>query len=257
MKVYAARAFVEEVQQKVQLERLPPIQKEPVLAGAKDTVFRLSDVLNPDGLLRLSGTDLFFDPEEADMGCVIEGTRSGKGIQTRFGPISNSEVLVMPDIPAQDDPWNNEYQVSINTHYTEHGSLRTGTYARMLRTPLSVPITGSGGPPANVGILTGKEASPHVSVTGGSTSADETLRIQVILDARADALLFSLLDMKEDGMAGTAVSITANGAVTLQGFSGSALTSLGIQVNEYAALKDMIRNNYGDRLVDILNIETA
>ncbi|MCW5199119.1 hypothetical protein VU06_05220, partial [Desulfobulbus sp. F3] len=72
-----------------------------------------------------------------------------------------------------------------------------------------------------------------------------------------DALLFSLLDMKESGAAGATVSVTANGAVTLQGFSGSAVSSLNIRVNNYAALKEMIRNDYGGRIVDVLKVETA
>jgi hypothetical protein len=111
--------------------------------------------------------------------------------------------------------------------------------------------------PPEVGILSGKESSPHVSVTGGSVAADETLRIQAVFDVRSDALLFSLLDMKEGGAAGAEVKVTANGAVILQGFAGSAVSSLSVRVNSYAALKEMIRNNYGGRIVDVLKVETA
>jgi hypothetical protein len=53
------------------------------------------------------------------------------------------------------------------------------------------------------------------------------------------------------------VSVTANGAVTLQGFADSAVSSLNIRVDSFAALKEMIRDNYGGRVVDILQIETA
>ena len=74
---------------------------------------------------------------------------------------------------------------------------------------------------------------------------------------RNDALLFSLLDMTEGEKTGAAVSVTANGAVTLQGFADSAVSSLNIRVNAYAARKEMIRNSYGGRLVDVLQIETA
>ncbi len=54
-----------------------------------------------------------------------------------------------------------------------------------------------------------------------------------------------------------AVSVTANGVVTLQGFAGSAVSSLSIRVNNYVGLKEMIRNDYGGRLTDILDVETA
>jgi len=88
-------------------------------------------------------------------------------------------------------------------------------------------------------------------------SANETLRIQAVFDARTDALLFSLIDMQEGGKTGAAVSVTANGAVPLQGFAGSAVSSLSIWVNAYAALKEMIRNSYGGRVVDVLKVEVA
>jgi hypothetical protein len=88
-------------------------------------------------------------------------------------------------------------------------------------------------------------------------SANETLRIQVLLDQRADALLFSLLDMQEGGRAGASVTVTANGSVTLPGFAGSAVTNLTVRVNNYAGLKEMLRNDYGSRMADVLKVETA
>ena len=83
-----------------------------------------------------------------------------------------------------------------------------------------------------------------VSVTGGSVSADTTLRIQAVIDVRRDALLFSLLDMKEGGQSSAAMTVTANGD----------FSSLNIRVNDYAALKTMIRNTYSGRVVDILDV---
>jgi hypothetical protein len=53
-------------------------------------VLTLDDVLNPQGLLRLAGANLFFDPEDGVGQCLLEGTRSGCATQTRFGPVSDS-----------------------------------------------------------------------------------------------------------------------------------------------------------------------
>jgi hypothetical protein len=72
-----------------------------------------------------------------------------------------------------------------------------------------------------------------------------------------ERLLFSLLDMKEGGAAGAAVSVTQNGAHILPGYAGSPVTSMEITVNSYAALWEMVHNDYGGRLVDVLKIETA
>jgi hypothetical protein len=256
VQVFAARDAVERVQQQVEFERLPPTEKAPVIAGAEDTVWNLDNVLNPQGLLRLTGTDLLFDPHKQGEQCLISGTRSGSTIQSRFGPVSNTEVMVMPDVPPQDDPWNNEYRVSITTHYTEHGSPRTGAFSLPLRTPLTLSQFSHPNPPEH-GILTGSAAAPNVVVTGGSLSADSTVRVEVMQDLQQEELVFRLLDMQEDGAAGAELAVTHNGDFTLSGFAGSALTSLDLTVNDYTGLWEMIRTDYGGRLVDILQITTA
>jgi hypothetical protein len=248
--------FLASFRQEAKTERLPMSKKVPLISTAEDTLLGLKDVLNPAGVLLLTGDDLSFDQETGGGECVIEGTQSGRTVQSRLIRVEQSEILLMPDAPAQAHPWNNEYTVSISTRYSEHGTLRTGTYGRMLRSPLTLTKMGHPNPP-EVGILTGKAAAAYVSVTGGSVSANETLRIQVVLDLRADALLFSLIDMQEGGRAGAVVTVTANGELTLQGFSGSAISSLTVRVNNYAGLKDMLRNDYGSRMVDVLKLETA
>lgn len=253
---YAARQFEERIRQQVEFERLPPREKAPVLAAAEDTVLQLGDVLNPTGLLRLTGTDMAFDPHKEGEECVIAGTRSGSTVQSRFGRISNTEVLVMPDVPAQDDPWNNEYRISIITRYTARGTLRTGSCGRPLRTPLSVPGLGQQ-PPPETGILTGSAAAPYVSVIGGSLSGDTQVRIEVVQDLQQQELLFRLLDMEEGGAAGPQLALTQNGACTLSGFTGSLLTALEIRVDNYTDLWEMVLNDYGGRLVDILDLTTA
>ncbi|MGR0482326.1 MAG: hypothetical protein ACTFAL_13240 [Candidatus Electronema sp. V4] len=226
-------------------------EKVPVISAAEDTVLGLDDVLHSGGALRLSGSDLSFTQGAADEGCVIEGTRSGRTAQSRFVSVSDTAITLLPDIPAQNEPWNNEYLLFIATHYTENGTLRTGIYRRKLRSPLLLTNFGHPNPP-DVGILTDKAASPYVSVTGGSLSADETVRIQVILDLHAGSLAFNLLDMTEGGKAGAAVQVLANGAYVLSGFANSALSSLNITVNNFADLVKMIRSGYSGRLVDVL-----
>ncbi|WPD23642.1 MAG: hypothetical protein SD837_03580 [Candidatus Electrothrix scaldis] len=249
--------FLERLHQAAQVERLSVTEKLPVITAAEDTVLGLRDVLRSDGMLRITGSNLSFDRNDLDSHCLIEGTRSGSAIQSRVGTITNGEIVLMPDVPGQPDPWNNEYRLSVTTHYTEHGSPRTGIYKRLLRTPLTVSLPGGGGPPVNIGILTGKATAPYVSIIGGTLAADETLRIQAVLDVHQHLLLFSLLDIHEGGQTGPAVSVSAEGDQILQGFSGSAVSSLTILVNDYTALKAMIRNNYSGRLVDVLEVTTA
>ncbi|WP_417909195.1 hypothetical protein [Candidatus Electronema sp. PJ] len=249
--VHVSAAFMREFRHAAQLERLAPTQKLPLIAAAEDTRCKLHDVLNPKGVLKLTGSNLFFEEDVEGCGCVIEGTRSGRTVQSQFALISNTSVLLVPDIPIQEASWNNEYKVSITTQYTEHGLLRTGVYERKLRSPLT--LFGQG----NEGILTDNAASPYVTVTSAIINADEMLRIQAILDIHADHLLFNLIDMEEGGKAGPVVTVTDKGVYTLQGFADSAVSSLEIRVDNYLDLVKMIRNMYSSRVVDILDMKTT
>jgi hypothetical protein len=256
VKIHASLPFVRTVRNAARFERLPMSKKMPLITSAEDTRLKLPDVLYSQGVLRLTGTNLLFDEQDTECGCIIKGTRSGEAVQAQFGMISGASVLAVPDIPAQVDPWNNEYRVSVSTRYTEHGTVRTGMYERMLRSPLTLTNFGHPNPP-ETGILTGSADSPSVTVTGGTAGADEMLRIQAVLDIHEGHLLFSLLDMTEEGKTGPAVTVTENGDYTLNGFAGSALTDLNIRVNSFSELVDMIRNSYSGRLVDVLDVRVA
>jgi hypothetical protein len=159
----------------------------------------------------------------------------------------------VPHIPAQANPWNNEYTVSVSTRYTEHGSVRTGIYGRKLRTPLTVDLAAMGD--AGAGILTGSADTPYVRITNYAASAAERLRIQADASVQENQLSFRLVAMQDGGAIGGMVPVTANGEFTLPGFAGSAVSSLQIRVDDYAALRAMIRNDYDSRLVDILDLQ--
>ena len=250
VRIYASPPFIDAVRRDADTERLPMSRKLPLITSAEDTPLQLRDVLNPQGALQLTGTNLQFDHEDGIGECLLEGTRSGRTVQTRVASMSNTSVMILPDIPTQTNLWNNEYTISISTQYSFHGTPRIGTYDRMLRAPLTVNGFGE-----EMGILTGRASTPNVSITGGTLSAGTSLRIEVVLDMQADMLLFTLRDMKENGEKGPAVTVTGNGTYTLSGFGDSSPSSLEIRVNRYAALKDMVRNDYSGRLVDILDIQ--
>jgi len=253
VRIYASKPFAAAIRQAARLERLPLAEKMPVIASTEDNRLKLADVLFAQGVLKLTGSNLFFDEAEGGGECVIEGTRNGRIVQSQFALISNTSILLVPDIPAQTDPWNNEYTVAVTTHYTEHGTARTGTYRRRLRSPLTVQLSGDGGI-TDTGILTGKANSPAVTITAATASENERLRIQAVLELPEERLLFRLVDMTENGSAGTELAVTANGDYALSGFPDSHVSSMSIRVNNFAKLKEMIRNDYGGRVVDILDV---
>ena len=249
VRVRASPTLTDEVRKAAKTERLPMNMKLPQINSAEDTLLKLDNVLNPQGVLQLTGSNLLFDPEGGSGKCVIKGTRSDRVVQTRFPSISNTMIMIMPEIPVQAAPWNNEYTISVSTHYSEHGTLRIGTYGRMLRSPLT--ITGF---QEEIGILTGRADSPNVSIIEGSVSAPTNLRIRAVPDLRDDILLFTLIGMKENSDKGPTVPVAADGEYLLPGPDNSPVSNLRIRVNSYAALKDMIRNDYSGSLTDILHI---
>jgi hypothetical protein len=257
VRVQPTVGFMKEIHAQVKLERVNMSEKLPQINQVENTTLQLDNVLSSTDVLQLNGDHLDFNPRQGNGECVITGTRSGSAVQTQFGPITDTSIILIPTIPAQDDPWNNEYTLSLSVRYTEHGTLRTATYRSRLRSPLTVSIPDGGGPPIHIGILTGKAAAPHVSVTGGTLTADERLRIEVLQDLAEERLLFALLDMQEGSATGEEVVVKENGAYSLPGFADSAVSSLNITVNDYTALWDMLRNDYSGRLVDVLKVEVA
>ena len=244
--------FVERIRQDAQTERIATTDKLPVITSAEDQVLGLKDVLRADGMLRITGSNLLFDRKDGIGQCLIEGTHNGRAVQTRLGTITNAEITMMPDVPSQAQQWQNEYRLSITTHYTENGTPRTGIYKQMLRTPLGVRIGD------NAGILSSDSAAPLVTVSGGTLAAEAArVRIQVLYNAPDEELRFRLIDMEEGGKAGDEVRVAANGVYTLLGWTNCDVTTLELTVASYSKLLALVRNPYGNRLVDILDVSVG
>ena len=254
VQIHPTRNFMKEIHHQARFERVEMTEKLPKISQIENTTLQLDNVLSSTDVLQLHGNNLKFDPRQGNGECVIKGTRSGTAVQSQFGPITDTGIILIPTIPAQDDPWNNEYILSLSIRYTEHGTLRTSIYRKRLRSPLTVPDLGHPNPP-ETGILTGNTTAPSVVITGATLTADERLRIQVLQDLTGERLLFSLLDMHANGAKGTEVAVTGNGEFTLPGFTGSTVARLTIRVNSYTGLRDMIRTDYSGRLVDVLELK--
>jgi hypothetical protein len=91
--------------------------------------------------------------------------------------------------------------------------------------------------------LTGDAAAPYVKATAAQTTASERLRIQAVLDS------------SEHGAAGDAITAAVNGTYTLPGFSGSAVSSLSVKVENHAGLVALLSSSYHGRMADILDVE--
>ncbi|XCN74899.1 MAG: hypothetical protein Q3M24_09205 [Candidatus Electrothrix aestuarii] len=110
---------MKEIHAQVKLKRISMTEKMPQINLVENATLQLDDVLSSTDVLQLHGDHLDFDPRLGNGECVITGTRSGTAVQTQFGPITETGIILIPTIPAQDDPWNNEYTLSLSVRYTE------------------------------------------------------------------------------------------------------------------------------------------
>ncbi|WP_339135233.1 MAG: hypothetical protein WGN25_17405 [Candidatus Electrothrix sp. GW3-4] len=70
--VRVLQPFLREIRQQARFEKLPMIEKVPVIDAAEDTRLHLADVLYSKGVLNLSGTNLAFNPEAEGCECLLK-----------------------------------------------------------------------------------------------------------------------------------------------------------------------------------------
>lgn len=251
--VRAAKAFLRKLRERGLIERLPASEKLPLISVAMDTLLKASDTVNAEGALRLTGSNLNFDVNDPACGCVIEGTRSGQTKQAALLEVMPASVLLLPQLPEQDNPWNNEFTLTLTARYSQRGSLRSCTYRRRLRSPI---VWDGEEHEDGVGMLTGSANAPYVTISSGDGVTDGVLRVQAAYDAGSGGLLLSLRSLDVDGPTGTAVLVLANGDYTLPGVTGIPVNSLEVTVEQYGPLVELVRNGYAGTLSDVLLIRT-
>ena len=254
LRIRGSIAYLREIRRQAKFTRLPAKEKLPVITTVKDSHLKLQDVLFMQGVLRIVGQNLSFDPDAGTGQCVLEGSRSGRAVQTQFGPITDKSIIFVPNIPAQAAAHNNEYLLSVAVRYSSSSGLKKSTYQRRLRSVL--PWDGS--IHANSpGLLTGKAEAPYVVISSVSELSTGMLRVQVLFDQRQRRLYLSLIDIKDGGVAGPAVTVTGNGEYLLQAFPSAPVGSLGLRVDNYSDLLTLVWQQYDGQLLDVLDIRVA
>jgi hypothetical protein len=245
--ISASRTLRDDVRTGASYEKLPATEKAPVITSIVDTHYNLPDVITAFFIMDVVGSNLQIGPDIEGSKVTITGSRNGEYNPTVFPERKPSRILFSANQSSQTDPWNNEWQVSVTTRYTENGSLRTGTYNRYLRAPLTISHSA-----LPKGCLSSGETAALANVT--DNTGNETIRICADVNAQDDILRFWLTGMTQDSAVGDAVIINANQAYTLTGFAGSAVTSLEVTTVNWEAIKTLVKTKYTNRMYDILNI---
>ncbi|MCI5132131.1 MAG: DUF4469 domain-containing protein [Candidatus Electrothrix sp. EH2] len=143
----------QEVAQQATYERLPYSEKTPDISAAYDTNTRFPDWIRPDYGFRLDGSDIGFDAADPSQGVFLTDAAGNVVQQTRISLNEPSKIIITPDFGVHADLSPNvEKTIAVRSRYTKNGQLRTGEYAKYLR---STDVVMSG--------------QPKLFVSGGNT----------------------------------------------------------------------------------------
>jgi len=243
-----SRTFRDETAALTTLERLPSVEKSPVITSGVDVTTSLLDVVQSGRTLKLSGNDLLFDPSISGQACTITHPQESSVVQSNFSKIGPSEVLLVCELPDADNG-EGVFQVQITTQYTENGSLRTGTYGRFIREPIDITIG-----PGSEKVFSNGGALAFSTMTADSGSGITRYRAQAVIDSQDLILRMSLLDMVEGGVVGDSVQVTGGGIFPVAITTDDGTIDATITVVDYTSLYTMVQQDYLGRCVDIFNV---
>lgn len=250
--ISASRTLRDDVRQGASYEKLHADEKSPVITEFMNTSLGLPNVYSASyPICIMTGSNLLIGPGIAGSNLTIAGTKSTSTVITDFVERKPSKISFLSNVPSQTNSWNNEYQATVTTRYTENGSLRSGTYSSYLRCDLTIS---SGALPK--GILSSNENAALANVTA-VTGATANIRICADVNAQDDILRLWMADMTQDGEIGDAVIVNDNAAYTINGYAGSLITSIEITTVDWAALKTLVKTKYLGRMYDILDMVIA
>ena len=124
----------EEVVQQAEYERLPYSEKAPDISAAYDTNTGLANWIRPDYGFRLDGSNIGFDAADPAQGVFLSDADGHIIRQSRISLNEPSKIIITPEFGGEPAVSPNvEKTVTVRSRYTEHGQLRTGEYAKHLR----------------------------------------------------------------------------------------------------------------------------
>lgn len=124
----------EEVAQQAEYVRLPYSEKAPEISAAYDTNTNLANWIRPDHGFRLDGSNIGFDGTDPTQGVFLTDADGHIVQQTNISLNNPSKIIITPDFGGNPTVSPNvEKIIAVRSRYTENGQLRTGEYAKHLR----------------------------------------------------------------------------------------------------------------------------
>jgi hypothetical protein len=131
----------QEVMQQAVYVRLPYSEKAPDISAAYDTNTNFANWIRPDYGFRLDGSNIGFDAADPAQGVFLTDADGHIIQQTKISLNNPSKIIITPDFGgALAVSPHVEKTIEVRSRYTENGQLRTGEYAKHLRSTNVVTV---------------------------------------------------------------------------------------------------------------------
>lgn len=126
-----------EVKQIANYSRLAFVEKQPTIILSYDANTTIANWIRDGFGQRIDGSNIGFDQSDEEQGVFLLSSAGNDIKQTNISLNDPSKIIINPAIDAVDGPAGTnsvEQILSIKSKYTANGQIRTGTYAKPLRT---------------------------------------------------------------------------------------------------------------------------
>lgn len=240
IKAKPSTTFKNECNQAASYTRLGYPTKDPSITEAKDTSTEIIGFIEAGKGFRIDGRNLGFDPTNVNVGIFLKPGADPEERQTNISINDPSLIVITPSFTPEGNS-DVEVLLTARNKYTENGTIRTGTYSRMLRTVVKV-ATGNQNYIFNAATAS---AAAEVSTWGGGT-------LRMYMQLSLDQL--NILNLRVKAGAGEwtpYTQLTAEQEYTLT----PAGYSIGITVLDLVSLTENV-TAYGRFIQEVVDLTT-
>lgn len=204
IKAKPAATFKVECNNAAQYTRLGYPTKDPSIIEAKDTEYSVLGYINPNVGVQIDGRNIGFDTSDSELGVYLVKSTGVEEKQSTIILNEPSRLIFYPSFTEVGTSYS-EMTLLVRNRYTTNGTVRTGTYLRRVRGPVTI-ANGE----TNLIFCSG-DVTSTAEITG-YTDGDRTAIVKMWLDN------LNVLNMAARGSStdwGATVQITAAGAYTI------------------------------------------
>lgn len=231
------------VRQQATYNRLAFQEKQPSILLGYDANTNIQNWTREGYGLRVDGSNVGFDGSDAEQGVYLLSSAGNNIKQSNIALNDPSKLIVTPVFDAASGPAGTasvEQILSVKARYTTNGQIRTGTYAKPLRSTNVISDATSDQVFVVGNAITGPaEVSSYVGTQ---------VNARIVAQIRPDNVL-TLSVGELEGDLGQALEVSANATVVLTGLAAA----VSIEVTDYATLYASVLS-YGRYMQEVCDL---